>query len=198
MGILMSLATCRVICLKQLQLVALTLLLVLTGMQCCVAETDAQSAEYRVKAAFLYKFGSYVDWPAQTFERMDSPMIIGVVGADSLADELAQIVAGRTINGRPLIIKKLRRGEPLTGLHILFVGRMEEARMTDALAAARGSATLVVTESNNAIPPGSMINFVLVDDKVRFDIALPPAQQGNLKISARLLGVARKVLAGSS
>ena len=197
MGILM-LATCRITHSKRLQTVALTLLLVLTGMQCCLADTDAQSAEYRVKAAFLYKFGSYVDWPQQTFERTDSPLVIGVVGADALADELAQIVAGRTINGRPLIIKKLRRGDPLTGLHILFVSRTEEARMADALAAARGSATLVVTESNNAIPPGSMINFVLVDDKVRFDIALPPAQQGHLKISARLLGVARKVLAGSS
>ena len=192
------LATCRITHSKRLQTVALTLLLVLTGMQCCLADTDAQSAEYRVKAAFLYKFGSYVDWPQQTFERTDSPLVIGVVGADALADELAQIVAGRTINGRPQIIKKQRRGDPLTGLHILFVSRTEEARMADALAAARGSATLVVTESNNAIPPGSMINFVLVDDKVRFDIALPPAQQGNLKISARLLGVARKVLAGAS
>src|SRR2546421_352827 len=104
----------------------------------CAAQSDAQTAEYRVKAAFLYKFGGYVEWPQGVFAKPDSPIAIGVIGADALAEELARIVAGRTIN------------------------------------------------------------FVVVEDKVRFDIAPPPSESSNLKISARLLGVARKVVSKSS
>src|SRR5712691_12156267 len=62
------------------------------------AHADAQADEYRVKAAFLYKFGSYIEWPSRSFARTDSPVAIGVMGANALADELAQIVAGRSVN----------------------------------------------------------------------------------------------------
>lgn len=164
----------------------------------CFGQADTPTAEYQVKAAFLYKFGNYVEWPERTFERPDSPLAIGIVGADALADELAQIVAGRTVNGRPVTVRKLRRGESMNGLHILFIGRMDEGRLGEVLAASKGHAVLTVTESGKALALGSMINFVVVDDKVRFDIALSPAEEGNLKISARLLAVARKVVSGAS
>ncbi len=163
----------------------------------CAAQSDAQIAEYRVKAAFLYKFGGYVEWPERAFARPDSPIAIGVIGADALAGELAQIVAGRTINGRPVTVRKLRRGEAVAGLHVLFVGRSDSSRLADILAAAKGQPLLTVTETEEAFESGSMINFVVVEDKVRFDVAPPPAEPGNLRISARLLAVARKVVAGS-
>jgi len=88
----------------------------------CAAQSDAQTAEYRVKAAFLYKFGGYVEWPQGVFAKPDSPIAIGVIGADALAEELARIVAGRTINGRPVTVRKLRPGEAVARLHVLFVG----------------------------------------------------------------------------
>ncbi len=164
----------------------------------CAAQSDAQTAEYRVKAAFLYKFGGYVEWPQGVFAKPDSPIAIGVIGADALAEELARIVAGRTINGRPVTVRKLRPGEAVARLHVLFVGRSDSSRLADILAAAKGQPLLTVTESEEALELGSMINFVVVEDKVRFDIAPPPSESSNLKISARLLGVARKVVSKSS
>ena len=163
----------------------------------CLAQSDLQAAEYKVKAAFLYKFASYVEWPADVFEP-DSPFVIGVTGADALADELAQIVVGRSIGGRPVAVRKLRRSDPVSGLHILFVGRSNRGLPSDVLASAKGRPVLTVTESEDAFALGSVINFVIVDDKVRFDVALREAEQANLKVSARLLSVARKVLAGPS
>ena len=164
----------------------------------CQAESDLRDAEYKVKAAFLYKFASYVEWPADVFERPDSPFVIGVTGADALADELAQILVGRSIGGRPVAVRKLRRGDPVSGLHILFVGRSNRGLPSDVLASAKGRPVLTVTESEDAFALGSVINFVIVDDKVRFDVALREAEQANLKVSARLLSVARKVVTGPS
>jgi len=172
--------------------------IVVAGGVASPAQTDAQADEYRVKAAFLYKFGSYIEWPDRSFERVDSPVAIGVMGADALADELAQIVVGRNVNGRPVSVRKLRRGDSIAGLHILFIGGSDTLRLSDALTASKGLPVLTVTESEGALARGSTINFVVVEDKVRFDVAPPPSESGNLKISARLLGVARKVVAKSS
>ena len=163
----------------------------------CLAQSDLQTAEYKVKAAFLYKFASYIEWPSEVFERPESPIVIGVAGADPLSDELAQVVTGRSIGGRPVEVRKLRRGVPLNGLQILFIGRSDRGS-SDVLASAKGRPVLTVTESEDAFALGSMINFVIVDDRVRFDVALREAEMANLKVSARLLRVARKVLAGPS
>src|SRR6266513_4072073 len=162
------------------------------------AQADAQADEYRVKAAFLYKFGSYIEWPSRSFAGTDSPVTIGVMGADTLADELAQIVTGRNVNGRPVVVRRLRPGDPIAGLHMLFIGGSDRGWLAEILAAARGRALLTVTESEEGLELGSVINFVVIEDKVRFDVAPPPAESGGLKISARLLGVARKVVSKSS
>ena len=120
------------------------------------------------------------------------------MGADALADELEQLAVGRTFAGRPVTVRKLGRGDSIAGLHILFVGRAESGRLASILAATRGRALLTVTESDNALKLGSTINFVVVDDKVHFDVAPPPPESGSLKISARLLAVARKVVSNPS
>jgi hypothetical protein len=156
-----------------------------------VAERVAD--EYQVKAAYLYKFLGFVEWPPQVFETAQSPFVIGVIGADALADELALVVASRQVNGRPAVARKLRAGEPITGVHVLFIGRDIGARAASVLAAAKDLATLTVTESEEAFAAGSVINFVVVESKVRFDVALRSADASSLKISSRLLGVARRV-----
>jgi hypothetical protein len=161
-------------------------------------QTDLQIAEYRVKAAFLYKFASYVEWPAQVFDRPSSPFVIGVSGADMLGEELGQVVVGHSIGGRPVLIRKLRRGDPIDGYHILFVGGTDGGRPAEVLASAKGKPVLTVTESADTFALGSIINFVIVDDKVRFDVALREAELCNLRVSARLLSVARKVVGGPS
>jgi hypothetical protein len=159
-----------------------------------VAQADRELAEMRIKAAFLYRFSGFVEWPPSAFARKESPFVIGVIGADALADELEQAVAGRDAQGRAVVVRRLRRGESFAGLHILFIGQANTARLAEILGAARGHSVLTVTESDDALAHGSMINFVEVDNKVRFDVGLPEIELANLRVSARLLAVARKVV----
>jgi hypothetical protein len=178
-------------------MVALTRLagfLALVALSLPALAQDNRAAEVQVKAAFLYKFGEFVQWPPAAFARPDAPFIIGVIGADDMAAALEQVVARRTVQGRPVAVRRVRRGDSLAGLHVLFIGREDGARLAETLAAARGQPLLTVTESDNAIAQGSVINFVAEDQKVRFDIALPSAERGRLKVSSRLLAVARKVI----
>lgn len=154
----------------------------------------AASGEQQIKAAFLYKFLAFVEWPASVFARPDTPLVIGVIGAELVGDELAQATGQRQVNGRAVVVRKLQPGEPVGGLHVLFVGRAETARAPALLARARGQPLLVVSETDDVFAQGSTINFLVVGDKVRFDVALGPAEQAGLKISARLLAVARRVL----
>ena len=172
---------------------ALLLLVVFGGTHPASAQSELQATEPRVKAAFLFKFGSYVEWPSGTFASANAPLTIGVVDADTLADELAAIVAGRSMDGRPVVVRKLHAGDTMAGLNIIFIGKTSSRRTAEILSPIKGRATLAVTESDDALDLGSTINFVIVDGKVRFDVALPPAEAGGLKISSRLLAVARKV-----
>lgn len=173
------------------------LLALLIGSGAAAAQGGPRAAEYQVKAAYLFKFIGYVEWPPAAFERADSPLVIGISGAEALADELAGVLAQRSVNGRPLVARKLRDREPLTGLHVLFVGA-DSAHAAELIALAKGRALLTITESETNFALGSAINFAIVDDKVRFDVALRPAELGNLKISARLLAVARRVIGAPS
>jgi len=92
-------------------------------------------------------------------------------------------------------VRKIRRGESTAGLQILFIGGSDAARIAAVLVSVKGQPILTVTESENALAMGSNINFVIVGDKVRFDIAPRQAESQNLKISARMLAVARKIIA---
>lgn len=153
----------------------------------------AAVAEHQVKAAYLYKFLDFVEWPAAAFDGPKSPFVIGVAGADALADELDALVARRRVESRPVQARRLRPGEAASGLHVLFVGRGAGARAATWLAATARQPVLTVTEVDDALPAGSTINFVMLDKRVRFDVDLRSAEARELKISSRLLGVARRV-----
>jgi hypothetical protein len=176
----------------------LCLLLVASLVADVRAQPALQGTEQGVKAAFLYRFCDYVEWPAQAFSGPTSPLNIGVLGADSVADELAQMVAGRAVGGRPVNVRKLRRGDSLSGLHVLFIGREVGTRLSQVIAEAKGERMLVVTDSDGALGQGSMINFVTIDDRVRFDVAPAAAERSDLRISSRLLSVARRVIPNPS
>jgi hypothetical protein len=120
------------------------------------------------------------------------------MGADDLAAELEQFVAGRTAKGRPVAVRKLRRGDSLAGLHMLFIGRAESGRLNEILAAVRDQPVLTITDSEEAYAHGSMINFVVVDDKLRFEVSLKPAALAGLRISALMLASAYKVSKAAS
>ena len=164
----------------------------------CNAQSAVEALEYRIKAAFVCKFAGYVEWPAQVFARPDSPIVIGVVASDAIVDELARTAAGLSADGRPLVVRRLQRGEPPASAHVVYIAGSEEGRLAETLATLKNQPVLVVTESSHALALGSMINFVVVDDKVRFDIAPQAAESSRLRISARLLGVARSLIGKAS
>lgn len=159
----------------------------------CRAQSAAQMLEYRIKAAFVCKFANYVEWPAAVFARPDSPITIGVMAADAVVDELARTAVGLSSSDRAFAVRRWRSGDSIAGVHIVFVSRADDTHLAETLSRLRRQAVLVVTESNQ-LAPGSMINFVVVDDKVRFDIAPQTAESSGLRISVRLLGVARSLV----
>jgi hypothetical protein len=167
----------------------------LAGFLVAFAGYACAQSDVQVKAAFVFKFGAFVEWPPSALPSPETVFEIGVLGADALADELERVTSGRKVREHPVAVRRLKRGDSLAGLHVLFVGRGEGGR--EIPAGAKGRPLLVVTDApQNAPPPGSMINFVVENDKMRFDVALEPAEEGRLKISSRLLGVARRVIAG--
>jgi uncharacterized protein DUF4154 len=155
------------------------------------AETAAVS-ERSVKAAFLYKFASYVEWP-EASEMGGGPLTIGVLGSKDMAGELARITAGRTINERPVRVRRVMAGESLAGLQVLFVGEEPGAPIAKSLQPAIGLPILIVTDAPGALSRGSMINFTVERDRVRFEVSLPAAERVRLKLSSRLLAVAQRV-----
>jgi hypothetical protein len=162
-----------------------------------LAAEDAGSLEHRVKAAFLYRFAGYVDWPPNAFARPDMPVMIAVIGADGLAGELEQVVVGRTVSERLVSVKRMKPGDSLNGMHVLFVGKSEAARLPQLVQAAQSRSILTVTEADGALRQGSVINFILAEQRVRFEISLDSAEKSGLKLSSRLLAVAQQVVTGT-
>ena len=165
------------------------------GMTPAHAQTEEPGnvMERQVKAAYLFKFGSFVEWPERAFADAATPIQIGVLNADALADDLSQIVAGRSLHGRPIAVRKLRATDRLAGLHVLFIGRVNKAQLRTIVASTSGQATLLVTEVDEALESGSLINFVTLDEKVRFEVAPRNGDARGIVISARLLAAALKV-----
>lgn len=156
-------------------------------------DDSAAVLESRVKAAFLYKFADYVAWPEGTFTRSNAPVVIGVAGDDQIAAELANVAASRPAEGHPLVVKKLREGDSLAGLQMLFAGRAEVARLLQLARAAPALPVLIVTDSEGALSQGGIINFMVAGGRVRFEIALDNAERRGIKLSSRLLTVAQNV-----
>jgi hypothetical protein len=155
---------------------------------------NAGALERRVKAAFLYKFLGYADFPPGAFLDGASPVIIGVAGADDLATELGRAVAGRTINSRPVVVRTLRDTDVQAPVHLLFFGGPDPVRVGRLVRQA--SAMLVVTECEDGLRQGSVINFRIIDERVRFDVSLDAAERNGIKLSSRLLTVANRVQKG--
>jgi hypothetical protein len=159
---------------------------------CRAVDDDDGNAEYQVKAAFVCRFGNYIEWPAQALGAAGEPFRIGVLATGAVVEEFRRSATAAVVAGHPVEVKRLAGGEAPAGVHALFVSRAMAAHAGEALAAVQGQPVLTVTELDPGDTTG-MINFVAVDDRVRFDILLPPATQSGLRISARLLGVARRV-----
>jgi hypothetical protein len=151
------------------------------------------SAEYRVKLAFLYNFAQFVQWPAEAFSGPTAPLTICVLGEDPFLGDTEQSLRGRTASGHPIQIKRLKADDDPRACQMIFVRATEKAAARKILPALRGSSTLAVGEAKNFTDLGGMINLILDGNKLRFEINLDAASQTQLKISSKLLALAKIV-----
>lgn len=180
---------------RRVIMVALAFVLCVAGWRSLEARSaeDAGQLEAQIKAAFLYKFAGYVEWPQTAFAQPETPFTIAVMGADPVAVELVRVVAGRRVNDRDVIVKRLASSDSVAGAHILFIGGGVSAPLDQLLQAARPLPVLTVTETEGALAQGSVINFVVSDRRVRFEISRGSADRSRLRLSSRLLAVAQHV-----
>jgi hypothetical protein len=154
----------------------------------------AQNAVYdadQVKAAFLYHFGTYVQWPTPGDE--NEPITIAVLDEPSIAAELAAFLPGRRIEGRPVESVSIGRIDEVGDAEIVFIGRRHNANLAALIAALERRPTLVVTDAADGLEQGGMVNFQIVDERVRFEISVPRAEEAGLMLSSRLLSAALRV-----
>ena len=172
------------------------LLIVLAGLACPPALAWAQLIpnEYRLKAAFVYQFTQFVEWPAATWQDARTVQIC-IAEPNQFGSELEQLVHGESLNGRPLSVKEIFGADELDGCHVLYVS----AASGDAsvlLKVTTGRPILTVGEADLFLEGGGIIAMKNVDGRVRFVVSVVNAQKGGLQISSQLLSLALAVRGG--
>ena len=153
---------------------------------------NSQPSEYQLKAAFIFNFAKFVEWPRQAFADPKSPLFIGVLGENPFGGDLEQAVHGKTLNQRPIMVKTCRTMDEGKKCHILFVSSSEKARLGEILKDLSGTNVLTVGETDNFIQSGGIISFFWEGNKIRFEISGEAAKKAGLKVDSKLLGLGRK------
>jgi YfiR/HmsC-like len=180
---------------------ASSLLLVLAASTLFCAVGSAQSdqpSEYEVKAAFLFNFTKFVEWPDGSFDGPHAPIVIGIIGEDPFGESLTRIVAGQEAQGRAIAIRKYRRGDDLRRCHVLFISASERQRTAQILAGLQDAGVLTVSDIDGFAAAGGIMQFVMQENHVRFVVNLDAAIQSKLRVSAKLLALARLVNHGEA
>lgn len=150
--------------------------------------------EYQVKAAFLYNFSKFVEWPAKAFPAPNSPIRFAVVGEDPFGAELDRALEGKVVGGRPLVLQRFGSATAdLRRCHIVFISSSEARRLPDLLELLRGAPVLTVSEMEPFVRAGGVIRLTEDDRHVRFEINVQAAEQEGLQISSKLLALATVV-----
>jgi hypothetical protein len=157
------------------------------------AHAQEALSEYQIKAAYLYNFLKFVEFPSDSFADPLAPMVIGVVGDDPFGSALPQVVIGKTVQGRDLVIRMYRAGEDLRRANILFISASERKRLPMILSSLRGASVLTVSDIAEFTEAGGMIQFLNEDDRVRFAINVDAISRAKLKMSSKLLSLAKTV-----
>lgn len=155
--------------------------------------SDSQPTEYQLKAAYIYHFAQFVTWPANAFAQTNSPLVIGVLGANPFGNDLQRTVEGKVLEGHPLVVKIFKNLSEITNVcHILFISETDRKRLSQIIAGLNGTSTLTVGESDRFIEAGGMIRFLIEDARIRFEINKTVADKSGLTMSFKLLGLASR------
>ncbi len=176
----------------RLALLWLVGVVLLSGLMPAKADSQGPS-EAQLKAAFLMSFPKYVEWPAAAFAQTNSPVVLGVLGDDNTAGALEEMIASthKTVNGHPIMVKRIGSDDDLTNTcHLLFVGPSERARFGAIVAKVKDAHVLTVSQSEDFLAQGGMINLVPKDRRLHLEVNLTASSQAHLKIGSALLSVA--------
>ncbi len=176
---------------KHLRVMALGLVCFLsTGIPRALAQ---EVSEYQVKAAYLYSFAKFIDWPAKDLEQ-PATFRICVLNNKPFEDTLAPIVKGMAVRGHSIELLAVHNADEARNCHILFIGAVQNRNASPLLEAIKDKSVLTVGETTEFMEEGGMINFVVENEHVHFRVNQRVASQAGLHISSRLLSVAKVVL----
>ena len=170
---------------------ALAVAWVLAGAS-CLHDQQANPTEYEVKAAYLYNFGKFVEWPAKVTATSDF-FSICVLGEDPFGATFDATIAGESINGKKVVVKRITKPQDAVSCRILFVSSSESSQLKEVLAALGRTSALTVGEMPEFALRGGMVQFVLDGSRVRFEVNLTIAEHAGLTLSSQLLKVAISV-----
>lgn len=156
------------------------------------AQGTTKHTEYEVKAAFLYNFAKFVEWPSKVSPGTSGTIVFGILGDGPMNTALGHI-KDRQVKGGKVVTRHFKHPRDLTFCHVLFISQSEATRLGEILKSLKGSNTLTVGEVNGFAQLGGMINLIIVENKVRFEINVKSAEEAGLKVSSRLLQLARIV-----
>jgi hypothetical protein len=154
--------------------------------------THAAAGEYEVKAAFIYNFAKFVEWPQGSFGDAKSPFVICALGEDPLSGAF-DTIHGKNINGREVVIKRIESIEDGEKCHILFVSASERGNLSQIFRTVKHSDVLTVGDMKGFAEKGGIINFISTDNRIGFEINISAAEKANLKISSKLLKLGKIV-----
>lgn len=165
----------------------------------CAPRLRSQQAlsEYQVKAAFLFNFGKFVQWPDGSFAGPEAPFQVCVLGEDPFGPALDDTLRGKTIANHAVVVARIKDVSGARRCHVLFVSSSEQPRLAAIFAAERMSKTLVVGETEGFAASGGAIQFTLEEKHVRFAINPDAIQRSGLQVSSRLLALANIVHDGA-
>jgi hypothetical protein len=146
--------------------------------------------EYQLKAAFLFNFTKFISWPHAD---VPSKFTACIVSAKDVAEALEAVTRGKSVDGRQVVVQELRSPAPLETCQLLFIGSGQEKKVEEILAGARKLPIVTVSEDDKFLRRGGMINFVLEDGKLRFEVNIAAASRSGIGISSKLLQLAIKV-----
>jgi hypothetical protein len=157
------------------------------------AAPDAGPSEYQVKAAYLFNFAKFVEWPPQALAAPSAPFVIGVLGENPFGHDLEGMLQNKSINTHPVTVRYFKSLADLKACQILFISVSENKRWREIFDALGGAGVLTVTENSDSfLASGGMLNLFSEQDKVRFEINDDAARRAGLRISSKLLLLAGK------
>lgn len=153
-------------------------------------------SEYEIKAAFLYNFAKFTEWPPETFSGENDTLVIGILGRDPFGEILEKVIGGKTIAGRPITIHRFQQSGRFEQCHILFISESESYKLSSIFQRLQGASVLTVSDISKFTEKGGMIYLYPKKNKIRFAINISQVEKARLKLSAKLLNLAQIVTEG--